>query len=40
MRDTSGGVTRWRRSVVLAAPAGLAVAGMAAAMLQGALAAN
>ncbi|MFF9199087.1 DUF6230 family protein [Streptomyces sp. NPDC014779] len=34
------GVTRWRRSVLLALPAGAAVAGMASAMVQGALAAN
>lgn len=34
------GVTRWRRSVFLALPAGAAVAGMATAMVQGALAAN
>ncbi|MFJ9824040.1 cholesterol esterase [Streptomyces sp. NPDC101160] len=34
------GVTRWRRSVFLALPATAAVAGMATAMVQGALAAN
>ncbi|MFI8826242.1 DUF6230 family protein [Streptomyces sp. NPDC053431] len=38
-RDTRG-VTRWRRSLFLALPAGAAVAGMATAMVQGALAAN
>lgn len=34
------GVTRWRRSAVIAVPAAAAVAGMAAAMLNGVLAAN
>lgn len=34
------GVTRWRRSSVIAVPATLAVAGMTAALLQGVLAAN
>ncbi|MFC9735585.1 DUF6230 family protein [Streptomyces roseolus] len=40
MQNEPRGVTRWRRSALLAVPACAAVAAMATAMVQGALAAN
>ncbi|MEU0400046.1 DUF6230 family protein [Streptomyces sp. NPDC006197] len=40
MQHETRGVTRWRRSAFLAVPATAAVAAMATAMVQGALAAN